>query len=898
MERKKVLVLLMSFMLVINAVIPPFVYADELEVENSIAEQVRRKDDIVEDDSNINEGNESEPESNDLEAGEVIPEVDGEDTKVTEEPSQFEKKNSVSALSTDDSKEDELKGVAAENTDFEIEDGVLIRYTGQENRVTIPDGVIHIGDRAFANCVDVRRIIVPEGVESIGAHAFEYCENLVGIELPESLETIGAYAFAHCGSIANIIIPREVRRIEEFTFFYCSDLTGIGPATGLEYIGAGAFKNCGQLKNIIIPEQQTVIESETFYECPIFADLEIPSNVTRIEKDAFAYSWSVDYGAKSELIIPESVVYIGDSAFQNRSFLKIKLSENITIIDEYAFSGCHNVLEIKMPDKLEKIASNAFSRCERLQSVVIPQSVTTIEAGAFSFNYKLKNIEILNDQIQLENNIFQNAASELSIWGNVDSSAQIYAEDYNITFRSFDSEKSFNINYVLDGGENHSENPSNYKERNNSDNLKEAEKKGYIFRGWIYQAGYSSDFVNYIPAYSWGDKTLYAKWTPQEFDIEFDSNGGEEFSGKKVEYDAWYGDLPTPTRSGCKFKGWYTAKSGGSEVTPWTIVNIFEDQTLYARWEKELTVTFNPNGGTVNSKSKLLFKDDFYGILPGANRTGYDFIGWYTDKTKGKQVEYSDIVQIAEDHTLYARWSPAEYEIGFDSNGGASHGIISRPYNSNYGSLPTPTRRGYKFIGWYTAKSGGSKVTSSTKMNTAKYHVLYAHWEKAYVVTFNPNGGAIKNDYKTVSKGEAYGTLPLPTKSKYAFKGWYTKKSGGTKITKNTKVALTKNQTVYAQWSKVSVSQGKISKLTNKKGEKIDVAIKKISGVKGYQVEYSTNKNFKKSTKKITTTASLTLTSLSKNKTYYVRVRGYKLDSRGKEVYGVYSVAHNIKIKK
>ena len=84
----------------------------------------------------------------------------------------------------------------------------------------------------------------------------------------------------------------------------------------------------------------------------------------------------------------------------------------------------------------------------------------------------------------------------------------------------------------------------------------------------------------------------------------------------------------------------------------------------------------------------------------------------------------------------------------------------------------------------------------------------------------------------------------------------------------------------------------------NKKGKKCLVSIKKISGAAGYQVSYATNSKFSGAKKKTTSKTSLILSGLKKNKTYYVKVRAYKKDSKGKKVYGSYSAAKKIKIKK
>ena len=91
-----------------------------------------------------------------------------------------------------------------------------------------------------------------------------------------------------------------------------------------------------------------------------------------------------------------------------------------------------------------------------------------------------------------------------------------------------------------------------------------------------------------------------------------------------------------------------------------------------------------------------------------------------------------------------------------------------------------------------------------------------------------------------------------------------------------------------------------IKSVTNKKGKKVKIILKKkVSGAKGYEVAYSTNKKFKKSVKKVRFTGkSKTIVKLKKNRTYYIKVRAYKKDSKGKRVYGAYSKVKKIKIKK
>jgi len=116
------------------------------------------------------------------------------------------------------------------------------------------------------------------------------------------------------------------------------------------------------------------------------------------------------------------------------------------------------------------------------------------------------------------------------------------------------------------------------------------------------------------------------------------------------------------------------------------------------------------------------------------------------------------------------------------------------------GKLPTtPKRVGYAFKGWYTKKTGGTKITKNT---VAKKKVTYyAQWTKQYTLNFDANGGTVTPKSKKVGNKLAYGTLPTPKRTGYTFTGWYTTKSGGKQVSTTTKM-LAKNVKIYAQWKK------------------------------------------------------------------------------------------------
>ena len=141
------------------------------------------------------------------------------------------------------------------------------------------------------------------------------------------------------------------------------------------------------------------------------------------------------------------------------------------------------------------------------------------------------------------------------------------------------------------------------------------------------------------------------------------------------------------------------------------------------------TVQLDANGGTVSPASKVVTCGSTYGTLPTPTRTGYDFDGWYTQETGGTKVDKNTAVGTDPPATLYARWKGKTYTVSFNANGGTV-GTASKTatYGSKYPALPTPTRKGYNFDGWYTLKAGGTKVTSDTTVTTAANHTLYAHW--------------------------------------------------------------------------------------------------------------------------------------------------------------------------
>ena len=193
---------------------------------------------------------------------------------------------------------------AAEETDvqdFEIENGVLVRYHGLGGHVVIPDSVTGIGDRAFLGS-NVTGVVIPAGVTGIGRSAFSGCHYLSDMVIPESVTSIGERAFWGCHNLTSIAIPRGVSKISGYLFYGCANLTTVTIPDGVACIGTEAFSGCDSLTDILIPDSVTRIQSYAFSGCKSLTDVTIPDGVTAIGSKVFNYC-----GGLRNLTIPTAL---------------------------------------------------------------------------------------------------------------------------------------------------------------------------------------------------------------------------------------------------------------------------------------------------------------------------------------------------------------------------------------------------------------------------------------------------------------------------------------------------------------------------------------------------------------------------------------------------------------
>ena len=283
--------------------------------------------------------------------------------------------------------------------------------------------------------------------------------------------------------------------------------------------------------------------------------------------------------------------------------------------------------------------------------------------------------------------------------------------------------------------------------------------------------------------------------------------------------------MPTPTRASTAqysytFAGWYTAATGGTQVTANTTMGA-SNTTIYAHWtatKRSYIINYQTTYGSLNRTSQSVAyesKGSCTLTMPSNDaQYTYTFQGWYTAANGGGTKVGSSLtletpsVTGAATYYAYVTRAVNRYTFTFNANGGStpSSSSITKAYNEAIGTLPTCSRAAdntytYAFAGWFdtAAATGGTKLTTTTKVTSNK--TWYARWTatyKNYTVTWNGNGGTPSKSSSSFHYNDALGTLPTATRTGYTFKGWSTSASGSVNVSTTTKV--TGNVTYYAVW--------------------------------------------------------------------------------------------------
>ena len=561
----------------------------------------------------------------------------------------------------------------------------------------------------------------------------------------------------------------------------------------------------------------------------------IPDTVTRIDSYAFMYCQAL-----TEIVGGEGLISIGTGAFMGASTLEAECTESYTesewveiyryfynkeaYVNEYSKPAKVAAWEeaVKLPSLLhvptfsvlQTIESSAFAYHKyQIDEMMLPATITSIGTLAFDNCYldtlviPTTNVTVGDDRGTLGTKGTTAPKTVIATFSG--SGAATYGKKYNT---HYDLVYLHSVTYHPNGGagadytqvaEQVTGESKPYKLTILDNQLIGFTRSGYHLAGTAYTSGNSNEYTPIIwntrpngtgDVYNSGDTVLldeyesidvYAQWIPNIYTVTFDWN-----------FD-WNGTGVNPQKH-CS--------------------------------TETITVTYD---STYGAKAEN-------GNLPVPERDGYTFLGWCTEESggngSGTVVTSSSYVKIANHHTLYAKWEPNKYLIGFDFNfeiyrdavnfdygvGNITnwyddaHTLIEVTYDSPYGVLPRPTRLNYRFGGWvlkedkYGNGTGTEIVSADTILHieNPSNHTLYAKWEpKSPTLHFDTAGGDPLSDtvvyYEmTYGDNDTYpGILPTPVYLGHEFLGWYTEPNGGgTEVTAATVVDTLADHTIYASW--------------------------------------------------------------------------------------------------
>jgi uncharacterized repeat protein (TIGR02543 family) len=283
------------------------------------------------------------------------------------------------------------------------------------------------------------------------------------------------------------------------------------------------------------------------------------------------------------------------------------------------------------------------------------------------------------------------------------------------------------------------------------------------------------------------------------------------------------------------------------------------------------TVTFNLDGGNRTGGGALVQTVPHWNAatVPAITRAGHTFDGW--SRTFGR---------VTGNITVNAQWTINNYTVTLNPNNGtlaAAQRTRTVTHGAQVGTLPTPTRAGHRFDGWFTTQTGGTRVTNTTQITSTR--TIFARWVRVHTVTFDVNGGAsltVANRTRTRDHNTTIGALPAPTRSGHTFAGWFTARTGGTRITATTRI--TANTTYFARWVQ-NPARPANPRATADSRTQITVSWNRVTGATGYEVWRSTSANgtFTR-VRDVTSGATLSWrhTGLTADRQYFYRVRAYR----------------------
>ena len=377
---------------------------------------------------------------------------------------------------------------------FEIEDGVLLKYLADEEEATIPDGVVEIGERAFEYKKNLETVNVPESVKKIGKSAFDWCEKLskmvwakncrvlefdefafscchrlFSFELPPSILAIGNCVFSNCDALVEVYNFSRFKLDYEFdavkeTYKQHDESKVYEDEDGF-VLYKGQKELCllvynGKAEHVVIPDGVTEIMSRAFIFHREYRSVLIPESVKKIGHCVFdvygdekpviyarakeaPWGWTTEYPAWIGRDIPvvwgyqsEEELAIIRKAQEEKAELERLKKEGFEIKGGSLVKYTGENVEVEIPEIVTRIGANAFEGNKKIQKVVLHNWVTEIENSAFSRCENLEKVEIGENVKSIGKNAFSGCVSlkEMVIPVSVTKmGAGVFKDSYNVT---------------------------------------------------------------------------------------------------------------------------------------------------------------------------------------------------------------------------------------------------------------------------------------------------------------------------------------------------------------------------------------------------------------------------------------------------------------------------------
>ncbi|MBR6070235.1 MAG: leucine-rich repeat protein [Ruminococcus sp.] len=245
-------------------------------------------------------------------------------------------------------------------------------------KLTYAEGITEIHGR-FAYLPELTEVVLPSTLQYIHGYAFEECPKLAHIDIPEGVtEVTGINVFGGCDSITELVLPSTLEK-SNWSLSSAPHLQKVTFADGLKAIPYRCLIGCKELTQIVIPDSVTEIGESAFESTPI-TSIDLPSGVTKIGWDAFSKT-KLTY-----LYIPASVTEAEQIARNTDELRIVRIGDSMKTVPKKLLYNCPSVEKVILPSSVELIEAEAFAECPELIEIEAPQEAIPFKASAFDYS--------------------------------------------------------------------------------------------------------------------------------------------------------------------------------------------------------------------------------------------------------------------------------------------------------------------------------------------------------------------------------------------------------------------------------------------------------------------------------------------------------------------------------